>query len=259
MPASRRVSLPHSESSRETHLSLAEPGPEPTRRLRAAAGVSAAAAIAAASGLLLGSGACFAHGEATPDVSVTAPLPEGFLAENVRERTQVRGAHRVRIRAELDSQVYRNGGQQHYLLVDAIVRVPTPELGISSRATAQAATLTLGLFHAGATTPYAECTLVPRTVSGSSATYSVGLKANALMTMLRWGHCDDPGLPGFDSMFPYTENGDVAKLTGPGGQAIAQFEAPLAFDQPVPPRPRKKPQPAIAKTMETGSYRVKKQ
>jgi hypothetical protein len=190
----------------------------------------------------------------------TDPVPGGAdrLVANALGVQSVAGVQGTKIRAQLLTQRYSNQAQQRYLLVDATVRLPAPALGIASKAAAQAARLTLRYFHFGASEAYAECTLEPRQVAGSSATYSLGLKANAVNTLLRWGRCDNPRSPGFDSVFPLVVAGDMARLEGPSGKAIAEFEPPIAADLPMPTRLKKQPRPSLARLMEGGAYKIRK-
>jgi hypothetical protein len=217
---------------------------------------------------LLWSGAAMAHcdpaeghydcGQAGDPSDPAKPVPGSSdkpLA-NAISRQAATGAGGARIKAEVVNQVYANGAQQRYVLVDATLRLPAP--GIANKAAAQGARLTLRYFRSGAATAYAECTLELRKVAAKSAVYSLGLKSNAAQTLLRWGHCDDLGSPGFDSILPLTTTGDTARLIAPDGSVIAEFNPPAVVDVPIPDQPKKRPKPATAKLLEGGSYKIKK-
>jgi hypothetical protein len=193
-----------------------------------------------------------------PSPTDPVPGPSDRPVANLVNKRSATGANGIRIKAEVVNQRYANGAQQKYLLVDATVRLPAPALGITGKAAARTAPFVLRFFRFGAAEAYAECTLEPRKITGAAAVYSLGLKANAAHTLLRFGHCDQPGVPGFDSVFPMTWAGDTARLEGPGGTVIAEFAPPLVEDVPLPGRNRKKPQPATAKLLEGGTYRIRK-
>jgi hypothetical protein len=232
-------------------------------------GIARGAAGGALASALLWPGGALAHcdpGEGHYDcptvipVAPTDPVPgasDRLVANDIRSQT-VTGADRTRVKAQLLTQRYSNKAQQRYLLVDATVRLPARSLGITGKADARNASLVLRYFRFGATEAYAECTLEPRQVSGSLATYSLGLKANAVNTLLRWGVCDDPQSPGFDSVFPLAIEGDTARLEVPGGAVIAQFAPMIAYELAMPSKLKKQPQPAVAKLLEGGSYKIKK-
>lgn len=192
-----------------------------------------------------------------PSVSSNDPVPgpSDRLVANVGD-TKSGGGNGTKIKAVLVNQRYSNNAQQRYLLVDASVRLPAPALGIADRTQAQTARPVLRFFHAGQTQAYAECVLEPRRPSRKQAIYSLGLKANSVHTLLRWGRCDDPKSPGFDSIFPLVTSGDAAQLVGTDGTVVATFVPPIAQDIPMPTQPRRKPQPAVAKLLDGGFYRV---
>lgn len=193
-----------------------------------------------------------------PEPTPASPVPGSSdrLLVNAISREVGVGPGGARVRAEVVNQVYSNNAQQRYLLVEATVRFPVA--GIANRTQAQASRLALRYFRLDKADAYAECTLEPRRVTARSAVYAVGIKSNAAQTLLRWGHCDDLQSPGFDSILPLSTAGDLVKLVGPDGSVIAEFNAPAAVDVPMPAKPKRRPQPATARLLEGGTYRVKR-
>lgn len=218
---------------------------------------------------LLGSGVAQAHCDPAdghfecPPVNEppppTDPVPGtgDKLVGNTLSRTALTGAGGAKIKAEVASQRYSNNARQWYSLVDVSVRLPAAVLGIANKAQAKTKALSLRYFHQDQSQPYAECALEPRLVGGSTVVYSLGLKSNAAHTLLRWGRCDDARLAGFDAVFPLSAVNDRAVLLGPDGQSIAEFAPPLVVDAPMPDKPKKLPQPAIAKLLEGAAYKIK--
>jgi hypothetical protein len=244
--------------------------PSEKSQLATGAGAPRRGAVSALSlaALVLAPLSAFAHCNPTtghfecpvPAASTPSDLvPGGRLVTNVVSRKQQAGAGGARIKAELVNQRYENKARQRYLWVETALPLPAPGLGIASKAEAQAARLTLRLSHTSvADGAYAECTLEPTKVSARRATYSLGIKANAVAIMLRWGLCDDPQTPGFDSMFPMVAGGDSARLLAPNGAIIAEFAPPIAVDPPMPYQIKKQKAPATARLMEGGSYKTRK-
>lgn len=193
-----------------------------------------------------------------PPPPPTDPVPGSSdkLYLNAISKQAATGTNGTKVKAEVVNQVYSNNAKQWYMLVDATLRLPAP--GIANKAEAQAAHLTLRYFRFEKDSAYAECTLEPRKVAAKSAVFSVGLKANAAHTLLRWGRCDDLATPGFDSFLPPAATGDVARLIGPDGTVLAEFNPPQVVEVPIPDKPKKRAQPATAKLLEGGGYKVKK-
>lgn len=199
---------------------------------------------------------CPAPEPTAPTESV--PGPGDKLVGNTPSRAALTGAGGAKIKAEVASQRYSNNARQWYSLVDVSVRLPATALGIANKTQAQTKTLSLRYFHQDQSQPYAVCALEPRSVGGSTAIYSLGLKSNAAHTLLRWGRCDDALAAGFDAVLPLSVANDRAVLVGPDGQSIAEFAPPLVVDVPPPAKPKKLPQPAIAKLLEGAAYKIKK-
>jgi hypothetical protein len=193
-----------------------------------------------------------------PPPTDPVPGPGDKPVGNTLSRVALTGTGGTKIKAEVVSQRYSNNARQWYSLVDVSVRLPATALGIANKAQAQTKTLSLRYFHPGQDQPYAECALEPRSVSASTAIYSLGLKANAAHTLLRWGHCDDALTAGFDAVLPLSVANDRAVLLGPDGQSIAEFAPPLVVDVPQPSKPKKLPQPATARLLEGAAYKIKK-
>ncbi|MGZ8242583.1 hypothetical protein [Methylomagnum sp.] len=246
----------------------AQPGWGRHGRFGRLAGLLAGGGFAAA---LLWSGGVLAHCDPAdghfecgqiPEDDIFADRAPGAgdkLVGNVPSRKTAAGAGKIKIKAELVNQRYSNGARQYYLLVDVAVPLPATALGLSDKAQAQDARPVLRYYHADQSTPYAECFLEPRSVKAASAVYSLGMKANAAHTLLRWGHCDDAKSAGFDSIFPKAISGDKAVLVGADGKPLAEFEAPIVVDVPLPDKLKKLAQPATAKLLEaSAAYKIKK-
>lgn len=195
---------------------------------------------------------------ASDDAANRVPGPKDGLLANVTGRVRVVGANASRVRGELVNQLYTNQAVQRYLLLDVMVRLPYRAIGLRRKVDTTSVDLRVGYYRAGASAPYAICTLKPRLFTGRWVTYSVALKADASQTLMRWGRCDDPTIPGTDSLFPLAQAGDIARLQGPDNVLIAEFSPPVAVTPGNPRDERPKPRPATARLMEGGSYRVRK-
>jgi hypothetical protein len=194
-----------------------------------------------------------------PTPSDPVPGPSDKLTGNQLSRQSATGTDGIKIKAEVANQIYSNNARQQYLLIDAAVKLPAPALGIASKQEAQDARLVLSFFHEGQATAYAECELAPRLVKRRKAAYSLGIKNNAAHVLLRWGHCDDPRSPGFDSVFPVAVGSDKASLALPDGTVVAEFAPPIVVDAQESDRPRKLRQPATARRLEGNAYKIKQQ
>lgn len=199
---------------------------------------------------------CPAIEAVTPSEPV--PGPSDKLYANLSSKQSVSGPNGLKLKSEIVSQRYSNNARQWYFLMDVAVRLPARGLGISNRSEARAARPVVRYFHLNASQPFAECLLEPRTVVGRTAVYTLGLKANAAHTLLRWGQCDNAALPGHDAYFPPAIGSDKAVLVGADGQALLEFIPPVPVDASAPPKPKKLAQPAIARMLEGTAYRIKK-
>lgn len=152
------------------------------------------------------------------------------------------------------NQRYQDDSIKRYIYVDIAIRLPDVLRGIAVD-TAARERLTLTLTRADSATPYAECKLDARRTSKKIAHYALGLKSTGDVALMRWGICDDPALPGHDSIFPDLQPGDKLTLKAPNDVKISQYVFPAAPTNTARATVAKS-RPFVA-AMESRAYRIR--
>jgi hypothetical protein len=195
---------------------------------------------------------CVVLGLCASHTSLAAAPPT--LTSNSYSSLGITGAVDPKIKGQLVyiQQNYSDASRKKYLFVDLSVAYPNPALGVSSTTAGKFSAL---LFHPGTTTPYAQCSLEARVVSGKLASFSLGLKSTGSDALIRWGVCDDPNLPGHDSLFPALQTGDRMQIIAPNGSTeVGQYLIPKAPTNTTPSTASKNY--AVLAILEGKSYKV---
>ncbi len=176
------------------------------------------------------------------------------LISNSFSSLPIVGPNDARIHGQMTSitQMFSDNTQKGYALVDVNIPIPNASLGISSTLMASNTKLLASISRQNQ--PYLNCTLDARAVTAASAVFTLGVKTFNDETLVRWGVCDDPNQPGYESIFPAFQPGDIVRLSIQGGAVIGTFTFPAA---PSNTSPRTASQNfAVMKILENSAYKV---
>jgi hypothetical protein len=212
-------------------------------------------------GLVLLSHAVFAQSNdnvrRVKSVEHKAASEGALLVRNLIAKRTFRGKEKLKGETWAVSQAYSDNSQSTYLLTDITLRIPSAHLGIQNQDDAKRAKFVISYTHPKEKTPYADCTLEARWMDETKVIYSYGLKDTGREPLMRWGNCDNPQSPGYDSVVPATKGRDKAALKDANGQIIARF-TPVSARQSlsIPKNAKPKAKPAIAELMESAPYQI---
>ncbi len=176
------------------------------------------------------------------------------LTSNSYSSLPITGANDKRIRGQITSivQTFSDSSRKSYALIDVSIPLPNASLGITSTLMVSQVKLLASISRQGQA--YLDCTLDSRLVKASSVSFTLGLKAINDLTLVRWGVCDDPGQPGYESIFPALQSGDVVQLSKQGGAVIGTFIVPAAPNKTSPSTASKNQ--AVVKLLGSNTYKV---
>ena len=176
------------------------------------------------------------------------------LISNSFSSFAINGANDARIRGQITSitQTFSDNSQKSYALIDVSVPIPNVSLGITSTLMVPKIKLLASISRQNQ--PYLNCTLDARVVTAASASFTLGVKHFNNETLVRWGVCDNPSQPGYESIFPALQFGDVVQLSQQGGAVIGTFTVPAAPRNISPGTASKNF--AVVNLLENSNYKV---